>query len=164
MRSLKAVLVGDTKVGKSCILSRFVQDSFDQNTPATVGAAFHTKIVHTDYGPIILQLWDTAGQEKYRSLAPMYYRSAAAAILVYDVTNKQSFENLQLWNQEIIEKAPSGLAIFIVGNKFDCIEERVVSPAAGQSSAHDLGASYFFEVSAKTGEAVSYTHLTLPTN
>lgn len=155
MRSLKAVLVGDTKVGKSCILSKFVQDSFDVNTPATVGAAFHTKIVHTEYGPIRLQLWDTAGQEKYRSLAPMYYRSAAAAILVYDVTNKQSFDNLQVWNQEIMEKAPPGLNIFIVGNKCDCVEERVVSTAAGQSCSHDLGHSQFFEVSAKTGEGIN---------
>ena len=155
MRSLKAVLVGDTKVGKSCILSQFVQETYDPNMPATVGAAFLTKIVSTDSGNVRLQLWDTAGQEKYRSLAPMYYRSAVAALLVYDVTNKNSLENLKNWNQEICEKAPPGITVFVVGNKIDCTEERVVTYDAGRSLAQQLGAPYYFEVSAKTGEGIT---------
>lgn len=155
MRSLKAVLVGDTKVGKSCILSQFVQETYDKNMPATVGAAFLTKIVTTESGPIRLQLWDTAGQEKYRSLAPMYYRSAAAALLVFDVTSKSSLENLKNWNQEICEKAPAGIQIFVVGNKIDAVDDRVVSSDAGRAMAQELGASYYFETSAKTGEGIN---------
>lgn len=95
MRSLKVVLVGDTKVGKSCILSRFVQGTFDRDIPATIGAAFFTKVLTTSSGNVRLQLWDTAGQEKFRSLTPMYYRSAAVAVLVYDVTSKDSLEGLE---------------------------------------------------------------------
>lgn len=155
MRSLKAVLVGDTKVGKSCLLSRFVQNTFDENMPATVGAAFLTKIVQTDSVNIRLQLWDTAGQEKYRSLAPMYYRSSAAAILVYDVTNKESLENLKTWIQEINNKAPQGIAVIIVGNKIDLVNERTVSQDAGLEVAKELGAVHYFEVSAKTGEGIN---------
>ena len=155
MRSLKAVLVGDTKVGKSCILSQFVQETYDATMPPTVGAAFLTKIVTTDSGPIRLQLWDTAGQEKYRSLAPMYYRAAVAALLIFDVTNKNSLENLKNWNQEICEKAPPGITVFVVGNKIDCVEDRVVTGDAGRSMAQQLGAPYYFEVSAKTGEGIN---------
>jgi small GTP-binding protein len=155
MRSLKAVLVGDTKVGKSCILSQFVQETYDPNMPATVGAAFLTKIVATEYCPIRLQLWDTAGQEKYRSLAPMYYRSASAALLIFDVTNKNSLENLKNWHQEICEKAPTGITVYVVGNKIDAAKDRVVSSDAGRAMAQQLGAPYYFEVSAKTGEGIN---------
>lgn len=155
MRSLKAVLVGDTKVGKSCILSQFVQGTYDPNMPATVGAAFLTKIVATDSGQVRLQLWDTAGQEKYRSLAPMYYRSACAALLIFDVTSKNSLENLKNWNQEICEKAPGGITVFVVGNKIDATEDRVVSSDSGRAMAQQLGAPFYFEVSAKTGDGIN---------
>ncbi|OHT14400.1 small GTP-binding protein [Tritrichomonas foetus] len=155
MRSLKVVLVGDTKVGKSCILSRFVQGTFDRNSPATIGAAFLTKVITTPNGPVRLQLWDTAGQEKFRSLAPMYYRSSAVAVLVYDVTSKTSLEGLEDWAAEIADKAPHNIKLIVLGNKIDLADERVVSTASGQEFAHNLNCVYYGETSAKTGEGIN---------
>ena len=155
MHSLKVVIVGDTKVGKSCILSRFVQGSFDHNTPATIGAAFLTKVVQTKEGPMRLQLWDTAGQEKFRSLAPMYYRSANVAVLVYDVTSKTSLEDLEDWSAEIADKAPQGIKLVVIGNKIDMENERVVPTQAGKDAASTMGAALFGETSALTGAGVN---------
>ena len=155
MRSLKVVLVGDTKVGKSCILSRFVQGTFDRNMPATIGAAFLTKVITTPNGPVRLQLWDTAGQEKFRSLAPMYYRSSAVAVLVYDVTSKQSLDGLEDWAAEIADKAPHNIKLVVVGNKIDMVEERCVPEVSGQEFARNLHAVLHKETSAKTGEGIN---------
>ena len=155
MRSLKVVLVGDTKVGKSCILSRFVQGTFDRNSPPTIGAAFLTKVITTPNGPVRLQLWDTAGQEKFRSLAPMYYRSSAVAVLVYDVTSKTSLEGLEDWAAEIADKAPHNIKLIVLGNKIDLVEERCVSTQSGQEFANGLNCVYYGETSAKTGEGIN---------
>ena len=155
MRSLKVVLVGDTKVGKSCVLSRFVQGTFDRNMPATIGAAFLTKVITTSTGPVRLQLWDTAGQEKFRSLAPMYYRSSAVAIMVYDVTSKESLDSLDDWATEISDKAPHNIKFVVIGNKIDMADQRVISTDEGKNIAQQLGASLFGETSAKTGEGIN---------
>ncbi|EAY11744.1 small GTP-binding protein, putative [Trichomonas vaginalis G3] len=155
MRSLKVVLVGDTKVGKSCVLSRFVQGTFDRNMPATIGAAFLTKVITTSSGPVRLQLWDTAGQEKFRSLAPMYYRSSSVALMVYDVTQKESLDSLDDWASEIADKAPHNIKFVVIGNKCDMTEERVISTEMGKNVAQQLGATLFGETSAKTGEGIS---------
>lgn len=155
MRSLKVVLVGDTKVGKSCVLSRFVQGTFDRNMPATIGAAFLTKVVTTSNGPVRLQLWDTAGQEKFRSLAPMYYRSSAVAVMVYDITSKDTLQSLEEWSSEIADKAPHNIKFVVIGNKCDLSEKREVSTEAGKSMAEQLGATLFHETSAKTGEGIN---------
>jgi small GTP-binding protein len=154
MRSLKVVLVGDTKVGKSCILTRFVQDSFERSMPATIGAAFFTKVVSTSDANVRLQLWDTAGQEKFRSLAPMYYRAAAVAVVVYDITNRGTFESLPTWQKEISEKAPPNTQLVIIGNKIDLIDDRQVSTAEGEQSAKELGAKLFGETSAESGDGI----------
>jgi small GTP-binding protein len=155
MRSLKVVLVGDTKVGKSCILSRFVQGTFDRSMPATIGAAFLTKVVTTGNGPVRLQLWDTAGQEKFRSLAPMYYRSSAVAVLVYDVTNKGSLQGLEDWQAEIGDKAPHNIKLIVIGNKTDMADDRTVPRATGEELAKKLGAVHYTETSALTGDGVN---------
>ena len=155
MRSLKVVLVGDTKVGKSCILSRFVQGTFDKSMPATIGAAFLTKVVQTGSGQVRLQLWDTAGQEKFKSLAPMYYRSASVAVLVYDVTQKGSFEGLRDWACEIREKAPHNIQLVVIGNKIDIEEDRCISSDAGEELAKELNAAHYGETSAKTGDGIT---------
>lgn len=155
MRSLKVVLVGDTKVGKSCILSRFVQGTFDRNMPATIGAAFLTKVIQTPNGQVRLQLWDTAGQEKFKSLAPMYYRSSAVAVLVYDVTQKTSLDGLEDWAAEIADKAPHNIKLVVIGNKIDISEDRCVGTAAGQELARRVGAVHYGETSAKTGDGIN---------
>jgi small GTP-binding protein len=154
MRSLKVVLVGDTKVGKSCLLTRFVQGTFDRNMPPTIGAAFLAKVVTTAGGPVRLQLWDTAGQEKFRSLAPMYYRAAAVAALVFDVTSKPTLDGLDDWAAEIADKAPHGIKLVVIGNKIDLVDERTVTSATGEELARTLRAAFYVETSAHSGHGV----------
>lgn len=155
MRSIKVVMVGDTRVGKSCILNRLVNGNFDRNMPATIGAAFMSKVIQTDAGAVRLQLWDTAGQEKFRSLAPIYYRSSSVAVLVYDVTSLTSLESLKEWRSEVISKAPPDIKLVVIGNKADLVDERVVQEAAGQELSKQLGATLFAEVSAESGSGIS---------
>lgn len=154
MRSLKVVLVGDTKVGKSCILSRFVQGTFDRDIPATIGAAFFTKVLTTSNGNVRLQLWDTAGQEKFRSLIPVYFRNAIGSLVVFDLTNRNSFENLDVWIGTFKEFAGDETIIVIVGNKCDLKNEIKVSDDEVKKWTESHGYLYFC-VSANTGEGLS---------
>jgi small GTP-binding protein len=151
---MKVVLVGDTQVGKTCIIANLVGNTFKLSSPPTIGAAFQTHVMATPQGPITMQLWDTAGQEKYRALAPMYYRSADVAILVYDVTQLDSFEAMEQWSNELAEKAPPNLQLIIVGNKVDLKDDRVVQTEAAQQWTKDHNAKVYVEVSAKTGTGI----------
>jgi small GTP-binding protein len=126
MRLLKVVLVGDTNVGKSCVLSRFVQETFDWNVPPTIGAAFLTKVITTANGSVRLQLWDTAGQEKFRS--------SATAVLVFDMTHKGSLDALEDWQAEIGYKALHHIKLVVIRNKTDVADERVVPRAPASTS------------------------------
>jgi small GTP-binding protein len=151
---MKVVLVGDTQVGKTCIVANLVGNTFKTSSPATIGAAFQTHVMSTPQGPITMQIWDTAGQEKYRALAPMYYRSADIALVVYDVTQLDSFEAMEQWCNELTEKAPPDLQMVIVGNKIDLVEDRVVQTDAADQWATDHNAKAYMEVSAKTGQGI----------
>jgi small GTP-binding protein len=151
---MKVVLVGDTQVGKTCIVTRLVSGTFRPSMPATIGAAFQTHSLSTPQGITTLQIWDTAGQERYRALAPMYYRSAEVAILVYDVTSTESFEGMQQWVTELSEKAPSFLKVAIVGNKIDLTDDRTVAQGMGKAFAEQHGVKVYAEVSAKTGDGI----------
>jgi small GTP-binding protein len=151
---MKVVIVGDTQVGKTCLISFLVNSTFKSYSPPTIGAAFQTYCITTARGPTTLQIWDTAGQEKYRALAPMYYRSADIAILVYDVTQVATFESLDQWCREIAEKGPAHLEVVIAGNKIDLEGARAVETAAGRRFAADHEVKWFTEVSAKTGAGV----------
>jgi small GTP-binding protein len=151
---MKVVLVGDTQVGKTCIVANLVGNTFKSSSPATIGAAFQTHVIATPQGPITMQIWDTAGQEKYRALAPMYYRSADIAILAYDVTQLDSFEAMEQWSNELAEKAPPNLQVIIVGNKIDLKDDRVVQADTADQWAKDHGAKLYIEVSAKTGHGI----------
>ena len=155
MQCLKVVVVGNTKVGKSCILSKYIKDSVDLHTPPTIGAAYSTKVVSLPSGQVRLQLWDTAGQEQFRSLAPMYYRGANVVILVFDVTSKESLEDLDNWSAEIADQAPQGVKTVLVGNKIDLISERCVSIETAKSVANSIGASFYAETSAITGIGIN---------
>ncbi|KAH0786528.1 small GTP-binding protein [Histomonas meleagridis] len=155
MTQVKVVIVGDTKVGKSCILSKYVQGTFDKNLPATVGAALLTKVIQTPNGSVRLQLWDTAGQEKFRALSPMYYRSADVAVLVYDITSKSTLEALEDWSAEIADKAPPNIKLVVIGNKNDLEKERCISFQQGKEIANQLGATIYGETSAVTGDGIN---------
>ena len=150
----KLIFLGDQGTGKSSILNRFVEDKFDSNYQATIGLDFQSKNVQIDGQDIHLLLYDTAGQEKFRSLIPMYTRDANIILLVYDITNKESFENLSLWLKDLTNININEVIVCIVGNKIDLTEKREVTNEEGQKfgEEHDF---IFQEVSAKTGDGFS---------
>ena len=151
--SLKVVVVGDSGVGKTCLLIRFVRDLFDEESQSTLGVEFMTKVVQTEHHRIQLQLWDTAGQELFRSVTRGYYRGSAGALLVFDLTNRDSFENIGRWLQDIKDVARSDVVTILLGNKSDLSAERKVSKEEAESFAAKHQMQYF-ETSAKTGEQI----------
>ena len=152
--SFKLVLLGESSVGKSSIALRFVKDQFEDFRESTIGAAFLTQTVRRDENTTVkLEIWDTAGQERYKSLAPMYYRNAHCAIVVYDITQEESLENAKGWIRELQRHADSNIVIALVGNKLDLADtRRAISTDEGKQYADSEGLM-----------SVSYTHLTLPT-
>lgn len=155
MREIKLCLLGDSGVGKSSLVLRFVADRFEAHSTATIGASFMSKTFSLGDETFKYQIWDTAGQEKYKALAPMYYRGAAAAIVVYDVTLESSFESVKRWVKELEQLGPEGIVIAIAGNKIDLKDQREVSKEIGEKYAESIGA-VFAEVSALTSHNVNY--------
>lgn len=148
LREVKVVLLGDTGVGKSSLVLRFVTNNFKPYSESTIGASFMSKVINHGGKQVKFQIWDTAGQEKYHSLAPMYYRGAAAAVVVYDITKPQTFVTLKNWVEELRSQGPKDIAIAIVGNKADLEDRREVDRVTAESYARDLNALYV-ETSAK---------------
>lgn len=152
--SCKVVLLGSQGVGKTAIVTSFLDKKFSNSNLSTVAASYSNAIIDVNGTDVKVQIWDTAGQEKYRSLAPMYYHDADAAIVVFSVTDKQSFENVPSWIEELNEQIDSCPAVYIVGNKCD-IDEREVLLATGQALATESNAREYFETSAKSGQNIS---------
>ena len=150
----KLIFLGDQNVGKSSILNRFLSDTFVEEYQATIGLDFQSKNVQIDNQDVHLLLYDTAGQEKFRSLIPMYTRDANIILLVYDISNKDSFTNLSLWLKDLTNVNMEEVIICIVGNKIDLSDKRAVNTEEGKKFAeeHDF---IFQEISAKTGEGFS---------
>jgi len=149
----KIVLVGDSGVGKSNLLSRFTRNSFTTDEKSTIGVEFATRVIPmADSKKIKAQIWDTAGQERYRAITNAYYRGALGALLVYDVTKLSSFENIPRWLRELREYANRDIVLVLVGNKADLVDKslrQVTEEQAKQLAAeHDIG---FMEASAKSG-------------
>lgn len=133
----KIVIMGNTGVGKTSLLHRYTQNRFDpKNTTSTTGAFFVTKKVYVDGIKVRLQLWDTAGQERFRSMAPMYYRGANAALLLYDITNASSFDDVRGWLEELKKNCSPELIIYIVGSKADLHRHRQVTSDLARLSLH----------------------------
>ncbi|KAJ1436144.1 small GTPase superfamily [Ochromonadaceae sp. CCMP2298] len=145
----KLVLLGDSAVGKSCLVVRFVRDEFFEFQEPTIGAAFLTQTVSLDDATVKFEIWDTAGQERYRSLAPMYYRGAAAAIVVYDISKKDSFNGAKSWVKELQRRGDPNVVIALAGNKADMESKRKVQTEEAQQYA-DENEIIFLETSAKT--------------
>jgi len=150
----KLVLLGDAAVGKSSSVERFVKNEFFEFQQPTIGAAFLTQTVQLDEYIVKFEIWDTAGQERYRSLAPMYYRGAAAALVVYDITDHDSFTGAKTWIEELQRQGSADIVIGLAGNKCDLASKRAVSQEDARTYAQDNGC-LFFETSAKTGENVA---------
>lgn len=146
----KLVFLGDQSVGKTSIITRFMYDKFDTTYQATIGIDFLSKTMYLEDRTVRLQLWDTAGQERFRSLIPSYIRDSSVAVVVYDVTNRQSFVNIQRWVEEVRGERGSDVIIVAVGNKTDLVEKRQVSIEEGDTRAKELGI-LFIETSAKAG-------------
>ena len=149
----KLVLLGDSAVGKSCLNSRFVRNDFYEFQEPTIGAAFSTKKIEVDDREVKYEIWDTAGQERYRALAPMYYRGASAAIIVYDITCRYSFEGAQTWLKEILSKGKKDCVIVLVGNKCDLEYDRKVNKEEVEDLCKENNLLHIL-TSAKTGENV----------
>ncbi|SBT00962.1 ras-related protein Rab-5C, putative (RAB5c) [Plasmodium ovale curtisi] len=146
--------VGDTSVGKSCIVVRFAKNEFYEYQESTIGAAFMTQLIDTGECTIKFEIWDTAGQERYRSLAPMYYRGASAAVIVYDITSRKSFEGAKGWIHELKSVHSNDIIIALAGNKNDLENSRVVEREIAESFAISNNI-LFIETSAKTGHNVN---------
>ncbi|GAA6008447.1 hypothetical protein JCM11491_004481 [Sporobolomyces phaffii] len=154
--SRKLVLLGESAVGKSSLVLQFVKGQFDDYRESTIGAAFLTQTVQRekDNNYIKFELWDTAGQERYKSLAPMYYRSSHAAVVVYDITSAASLEKARSWIAELHRQADPSILIYLAGNKLDLADQqRQVSKEEAEKFAQEEGLLWS-EVSAKTGQGI----------
>merc|ERR1711874_118615 len=154
----KYIIIGDMGVGKSCLLHQFTEKKFMADCPHTIGVEFGSKIIPVGGKTVKLQIWDTAGQERFRSVTRSYYRGAAGALLVYDITSRESFNALSNWLTDARTLASPAIVILLVGNKEDLEDEREVTflEASRFAQEHDL---VFCETSAKTGENVEEAFL-----
>ena len=148
---LKLIVVGNQGTGKSCILNRFVNETFEENYQATIGLDFQSKNITIHDQDVRLIIYDTAGQEKFRSLIPMYIREAQIILLVYDISDKDSFDAMPNWIQEVKEVLNKEVVFALIGNKMDLESQRKVSYEEGKKLA-EKNNFVFQEVSAKTGK------------
>jgi len=156
----KLLLIGDSGVGKSCLLLRFADDTYTESYISTIGVDFKIRTIELDSKTIKLQIWDTAGQERFRTITSSYYRGAHGIIVVYDVTDQESFNNVKQWLHEIDRYASENVNKLLVGNKSDLTTKRVVDYNAAKEFADGLGIP-FLETSAKNATNVEQAFLTM---
>ncbi|KAL5216492.1 hypothetical protein ABZP36_007893 [Zizania latifolia] len=149
----KYIIIGDTGVGKSCLLLQFTDKRFQPVHDLTIGVEFGARMITVDNNPVKLQIWDTAGQESFRSITRSYYRGAAGALLVYDITRRETFNHLASWLEDARQHATANMAIMLIGNKCDLSHRRAVSYEEGEQFAKEHGLM-FMEASAKTAQNV----------
>jgi len=149
----KYIIIGDTGVGKSCLLLQFTDKRFQPVHDLTIGVEFGARMVAIDNRQIKLQIWDTAGQESFRSITRSYYRGAAGALLVYDITRRETFNHLTRWLEEARQNANQSMVIMLIGNKSDLDHRRQVSKEEGEKFAAENNL-IFLETSAKTAANV----------
>ena len=150
----KVLLLGDSTVGKTCILLKYTDKIFQETHMMTIGLDYRLKIMQLQSGKEVkLQIWDTAGQDRFRSITKNYYKGSHGIILIYDVTSLKTFENVKSWVSQIHEEISDKVVIYLVGNKIDMDDERKVKTEEGQKLAEELGVP-FVETSAKSGENI----------
>ena len=147
---LKYIIIGDSAVGKSNILTQYVYEKFSEEFQSTLGVEFAAKNALIDNKIYRIQIWDTAGAESFRSITRAYYKNSVCAFIVYDITKRETFENVQVWLDDIKNQCPQTVLLVLVGNKLDLENERQISYEEGESFAQKNN-MYFFETSAKTG-------------
>ena len=156
---IKIIVVGDSGVGKTNLINRFASDKFDTNSKATIGVEFVYKTLKINKEVIKVEVWDTAGQERYRAITSSYYKGAKGAIMVYDITNEDSFNNVESWMNEVTKKGKTDMQFLLVGNKKDLINDRKVTEQKGIDKAKELNMN-LFEASAlektNVNEAFNY--------
>ncbi|XP_041002150.1 ras-related protein RHN1-like isoform X1 [Juglans microcarpa x Juglans regia] len=150
----KLVLVGDMGTGKTSLVLRFVKGQFFDNQEPTIGAAFFTQVLSLAEATVKFDIWDTAGQERYHSLAPMYYRGAAAAVVVYDISSMDTFTRAKKWVQELQRQGSQNLVMALVANKSDLDAKREVAIEEGEQFSQENG-MFFTETSAKTSQNIN---------
>ena len=156
----KILTIGESGVGKTCILRRFVEDKFLKNHLATIGIDFKTKTLNINNQEIKLKIWDTAGQERFRNITTQYYKGADGIVLVYDVTDEASFDKIKDWMDQILSNTNKDeICLILLGNKCD-IEKRSISYEQGKTLANELQVN-FFETSAQTGQNIKEAFETL---
>jgi len=156
----KLLLIGDSGVGKSCLLLRFADDTYTESYISTIGVDFKIRTIDLEGKTIKLQIWDTAGQERFRTITSSYYRGAHGIIVVYDVTDQVSFNNVKQWLQEIERYASDSVTKLLVGNKCDLTTKKVVDKDAAKEFADSKGIP-FLETSAKNSTNVESAFLTM---
>ena len=150
---LKYIIIGDAAVGKSNLLLRFAQNDFKMEYQLTIGVEFGAKNLEIKQKIIRIQIWDTAGQESFRSITRAYYKNSVCAVLVYDITNRDSFEHISSWIEDCLAQSPKTVFMVLVGNKSDLTEQRKVSFEEGHQMAKNNN-MLFYETSAKSGQNV----------
>ena len=161
VENVKVALLGDSGVGKTCIIKRYYEDEFDENSATTAGASYSQKNLTINGKDIQLDIWDTAGQEKYRSLGRRFYKDAYIICLVYDITNASSFENLKnIWAKDLKEYGEKYKILAVVGSKSDCYENEDVKEEDAREYAKSINATYML-TSAKNGDNIELLFDTL---
>ena len=151
----KLILIGNSGVGKSCILQRYMKHTFEESYKCTIGVDFLMKSIVINGQTVKLQLWDTAGQEKYKSMVSSYYRGANVALIVFDITNHESFDALPLWIENFYKNGPEQKNIILIGNKKDLADLRQVTQQEAEAFSETNNMMYF-ETSAKEGDNIEY--------
>ena len=160
---IKLLIIGDSSVGKSCLIRRFAEDKFDPNFLPTIGVDFKVRRETIDDAKVKLQIWDTAGHEKFRSITKAYFHGANGVLLVFDVTNRDSFLQTKTWMTSITETVSDPIEVILIGNKVDDVldessSQRMVSKEEGEQMAAEFNVPYM-ETSAKTGYNVEETFM-----
>ena len=150
--SFKIIVIGDSGVGKSCLTTQAVRNNFEEFYTATVGFEFLTFNMRINNNVLKLQIWDTCGQEVYKSLISNFYRNSSLALILYAINNKESFQHAETWLNDLKNQANPNVKVFLVGNKSDLENERVISKEEGERFKEEKKLDRFFETSAKTGE------------
>jgi len=152
--TIKILMLGESGVGKSSILTRFTDDKFSTNFLTTLGVEYKHKTIMINDKKVMTQVWDTAGQEKFRTITPVYYRKVDGVVMVYDITDRNSFESINYWMKNLKDNADSNIRVILIGNKFDLADKRAVTKEEGDKLADSYGIK-FMEASAKSRHNVN---------